>query len=50
MEQASKGKPPEFLSTHPSDEHRIQQIKAWLPEVLPIYEKEEKENQASRTP
>jgi predicted Zn-dependent protease len=25
--------PPEFLSTHPSDERRIQQIKQWLSEV-----------------
>jgi predicted Zn-dependent protease len=50
MEQAAKGKPPEFLSTHPSDEHRIRQIEAWLPEVIPIYEKEEKETQAARTP
>lgn len=40
MEQAAKGKPPEFLSTHPSDEHRIRQIEAWLPEVLPLYEKQ----------
>jgi predicted Zn-dependent protease len=25
--------PPEFLSTHPSDERRIRQIREWLPEV-----------------
>jgi predicted Zn-dependent protease len=29
--------PPEFLSTHPSDERRIAQIKAWLPEALSYY-------------
>jgi predicted Zn-dependent protease len=28
---------PEFLSTHPSDVTRINQIEAWLPEVLPLY-------------
>jgi predicted Zn-dependent protease len=25
--------PPEFLSTHPSDERRIEQIRQWLPEM-----------------
>jgi predicted Zn-dependent protease len=28
---------PEFLSTHPSDVTRINQIEAWLPEVLKLY-------------
>ncbi len=28
---------PEFLSTHPSDVMRIQNITAWLPEVMPYY-------------
>ncbi len=31
---------PEFLSTHPSDVTRINQIEAWLPEVLPLYRPE----------
>ncbi len=30
-------KPPEFLSTHPSDDRRIKQIEEWLPEVLTYY-------------
>lgn len=35
MQEVKKDKkvPPEFLSTHPSDERRIQQIQQWLPEV-----------------
>ena len=39
MEEAAKGssKPPEFLSTHPSPERRIQQIDAWIPEALTYY-------------
>lgn len=46
MDTAAKGKkPPEFLSTHPSDERRIKQIESWLPEVLPIYQ-----NQAATSP
>jgi predicted Zn-dependent protease len=30
-------KPPEFLSTHPSDETRIKKIKSHLPEALAYY-------------
>jgi predicted Zn-dependent protease len=39
MAQASKGRgrPPEFLSTHPSEASRIQQIEAWLPEAMEHY-------------
>lgn len=39
MAQASGGKQraPEFLSTHPSPETRIQQIEGWIPEALRYY-------------
>ena len=39
MAQASSGTSslPEFLSTHPVDETRIQQIDTWLPEALAFY-------------
>jgi predicted Zn-dependent protease len=39
MAQASQGsaRPPELLSTHPSEETRVQQIDAWLPEALRYY-------------
>jgi predicted Zn-dependent protease len=38
MQRASKGKqPPEFLSDHPSDAHRVEHIKAWLPEAKRAY-------------
>jgi metalloendopeptidase OMA1, mitochondrial len=33
MNRASKRDPPEFLSDHPSDAHRIQRIRSWLPEA-----------------
>lgn len=37
--QAGKGgKLPELLSTHPSDERRIANLQAQIPEVMPIYE------------
>ncbi len=38
MEQASKGqKPPEFLSTHPTEGRRIDQLKKYMPEALTYY-------------
>lgn len=37
MGEASKGAPPEFLSTHPSGPSRIRDIQANLPRVEPLY-------------
>lgn len=38
MEKASNGqKPPEFLSTHPTEGRRIEQIKRYLPEAMEYY-------------
>jgi predicted Zn-dependent protease len=38
MEQASNGqKPPEFLSTHPSEGTRIEQLQKYMPEALQYY-------------
>jgi predicted Zn-dependent protease len=36
---AAKGgqKPPEFLSTHPSDDRRLRDLQAWMPEALKYY-------------
>ena len=34
MQRSSKGKePPEFLSDHPSDAHRVARVEGWLPEA-----------------
>ncbi len=39
MASQSGSKPPEFLSTHPSDETRIADIKKELPEAMSYYKK-----------
>ncbi|MBK9097233.1 MAG: M48 family metallopeptidase [bacterium] len=33
------GSPPEFLSTHPSDQTRIEDINSWIPEAMKYYKK-----------
>jgi predicted Zn-dependent protease len=38
MAAAGGQKPPEFLSTHPSDETRIKNLNAWMPEAMGYYE------------
>lgn len=37
--QSGGQKPPEFLSTHPSDETRIKDLQKWMPEALTYYKK-----------
>lgn len=39
MAQLSSGGQAEFLSTHPSHGTRIDQLKAWMPEAMAIYQK-----------
>jgi predicted Zn-dependent protease len=39
MGKASKGSTPEFLSTHPANDSRIEDIRKHLPEVMPLYER-----------
>ena len=42
MASASKGAPPQWLSTHPSGNSRIADIEANLPKVMPLYERARK--------
>ncbi len=42
MGAASKGAPPQWLSTHPSGSTRIADIQANLPRVMPLYERARK--------
>jgi guanyl-specific ribonuclease Sa len=41
MAKANRGgkKPPEFMSTHPSDQRRIQDLESLLTEAMPFYER-----------
>ena len=42
MSAASKGAPPQWLSTHPSGHTRIADIEVNLPKVMPLYERAKK--------
>ena len=39
MAAASKGGPPEFLSTHPAHDTRISNLRKWMPEALARYDR-----------
>ena len=39
-----KGAPPAFMSTHPTNEKRIFQLKEWLAQAEPIYERSQKQD------
>ena len=39
MLEASKGAPPEFMSTHPAGASRIRDIESKLPKVMPLFER-----------
>ncbi len=38
MQDASEGEPPEFLSTHPSHERRVEDLEVLLPDAMALYE------------
>jgi len=39
MNEKAGARPPEFLSTHPAPESRIENIKSYIPEAMPYYQK-----------
>lgn len=44
MSRAGGEKPPEFLSTHPSDYSRIQTLQAHMPEAMELYRRARQQN------
>jgi predicted Zn-dependent protease len=40
MAAGKQGEPPEFLSTHPSSETRINNLRQWMPEAMKYYNPE----------
>jgi predicted Zn-dependent protease len=43
MSAKGGAKPPQFLSTHPSDQARMDDIKRLIPKVMPLYEESKKQ-------
>lgn len=50
MAAASKGAPPQWLSTHPSGGSRIKDIELNLPKVMPLYQRADKPTQRFAPP
>ncbi len=50
MEKTGGGSRSEFTSTHPSHEHRARDLKHWLAEAEPLYEKSDKQRGERRLP
>jgi predicted Zn-dependent protease len=50
MNAAARGGPPQWMSTHPSGESRIQLIKDHLKDVRPLYERAKAAKGAGRAP
>jgi predicted Zn-dependent protease len=50
MMNASKGAPPEFLSTHPAGDTRIRDIQSKLPKVEPLFQRADKPNRVFGPP
>ena len=50
MAANSKGAPPQWLSTHPSNDTRIGEIEANLPKVMPLYERARQAKAADALP
>jgi predicted Zn-dependent protease len=50
QKMAGGGKPPEFMSTHPSDERRAADLRAWLNQAIPLYEHSNRQPGNTRLP
>jgi predicted Zn-dependent protease len=50
MSAAAKGAPPQWMSTHPASNTRIQDIQANLPKVMPLFERAPKPDQRFDAP
>lgn len=49
MSKLGGGKPPEFLSTHPSDERRVNDLNAYMPQAMKYYKPSAAGNKAPKS-